>query len=142
MDVNTTGSFIIAQAVGKRMVAAKTGGSIIFIASISGHGVSYPQPQAPYNTSKAGVIMLKSCLAAEWAVHGIRVNSISPGYMNTILNEGDGLEEARTVWLSRNPMGRMGEPEELSGVVVLLSSRAGSYINGSDIIVDGGLTLC
>ena len=62
--------------------------------------------------------------------------------MNTILNEGDGLEEARTVWLSRNPMGRMGEPEELSGVVVLLSSRAGSYINGSDIIVDGGLTLC
>ncbi|KAK8034527.1 hypothetical protein PG993_009522 [Apiospora rasikravindrae] len=141
LDVNTTGSFIIAHAVARKMIAAKTGGSIMFVASISGHSVCYPQPQAPYNTAKAAVMMLKSCLAAEWAVHGIRVNSISPGYMDTILNEGAGLDEAKSVWLSRNPLGRMGHREELSGVVVLLSSRAGSYINGSDIIADGGQTL-
>lgn len=141
LDVNTTGGFICAQAVARRMVAAGTGGRIIFIASISGHTVNFPQPQAAYNTSKAAVHMLKNSLAAEWAVHGIRVNSISPGYMDTILNAGDGLKRARGIWNSRNPQGRMGEPEELTGVVVLLASRAGNYINGSDFIVDGGQTL-
>lgn len=141
LDVNVTGSFLIAQAVSKRMVSSKTSGSITFIASISAHRVCYPQPQAPYNAAKAAIIMLKSSLAAEWAVHGIRVNSISPGYMDTILNEGEGLDEAKSVWLDRNPMGRMGDREELTGVVVLLASRAGSYITGSDIVVDGGQTL-
>ncbi|EON99743.1 putative short chain dehydrogenase reductase family protein [Phaeoacremonium minimum UCRPA7] len=141
IDVNTTGGFICAQAVARRMVAAKTGGRIILIASISGHTVNFPQPQAAYNTSKAAVRMLKSSLAAEWAVHGIRVNSISPGYMDTILNAGDGLEEARGIWNDRNPLGRMGFPEELTGVVVLLASKAGNYINGSDFVVDGGQTL-
>ncbi|POS69644.1 gluconate 5-dehydrogenase [Diaporthe helianthi] len=141
-EINTTGGFIIAQAVGKRMIASKCRGSIVFIGSISGHRVCYPQPQAAYNVSKAGVIMLKNCLAAEWAVHGIRVNSISPGYMDTILNEGEGLDDVKDVWLSRNPLGRMGDREELTGAVVLLSSRAGSYINGSDILVDGGQIVC
>lgn len=141
-DVNTTGGFILAQSVGKKMIAAKDGGSIVLIGSIAGHRVCYPQPQAAYNVSKAGVIMLKNCLAAEWAVHGIRVNSISPGYMDTIMNEGEGLNEARDVWLSRNPLGRMGDREEVTGAIVLLSSRAGSYINGSDILVDGGHIVC
>lgn len=141
-NINTTGGFIVAQSVGKRMITSKSGGSVVFIGSISGHRVCYPQPQAAYNVSKAGVIMLKSCLAAEWAVHGIRVNSISPGYMDTILNEGEGLNEAKDVWLSRNPLGRMGDREELTGAVILLSSRAGSYINGSDILVDGGHIVC
>lgn len=80
---------------------------------------------------------MKSCLAAEWSQYGIRINTISPGYMDTILNEGAGLEEARSIWTSRNPLGRMGKPEELSGALVLLCSGAGSYINGSDLIVDG-----
>lgn len=77
-------------------------------------------------------------MAAELAVHGIRVNSISPGYMDTILNEGDGLAKARGIWTSRNPMGRMGKPWELQGIIVLLCSGAGSYINGADFVVDGG----
>jgi len=141
LDVNTTGSFIVSQAVAKRMVASSTitkDASIVLVGSIAGKVVLYPQPQAAYNTAKAGVVMLARCLAAEWAVHGIRVNSISPGYMDTVLNEGDGLEEHRRVWTERNPMGRMGTKEELCGVVVLLCSRAGSYMNGADIVVDGG----
>jgi len=77
-------------------------------------------------------------MAAELAVHGIRVNSISPGYMDTILNEGEGLEKARQIWTSKNPMGRMGKPWELQGIVVLLCSQAGSYITGADFVVDGG----
>lgn len=82
--------------------------------------------------------MLKSSLAAEWARYGITVNSISPGYMDTVLNEGEGLAAARKVWNERNPAGRMGLPEELAGVVVMMLSRAGSYMNGADVVVDGG----
>jgi len=138
MDVNTTGSFLCAQAVARKMVDQGTGGSIIFTASISAHRVNYPQPQAAYNVSKAALITLKNCLAAEWARYGIRTNSVSPGYMDTILNEGPGIAEARDVWAARNPTGRMGTPEELTGAIVLLSAETSSYINGTDIVVDGG----
>ncbi|KAI2638437.1 oxidoreductase-like protein [Xylaria nigripes] len=132
MNVNTIGAFFVARAVARNMIVHKTGGSMIFVASISAHQVNFPQPQVPYNVSKAGVRAMVRSLAGEWARYGIRVNSISPGYMDTILNEGAGLEEARKLWLSRHPMGRMGQPDELSGVVVMLASRAGSYFNGSD----------
>lgn len=137
-DVNTTGAFICAQAVAKTMVAAESPGTIVFIASISAHRVNFPQPQAGYNASKAALLSMKSSLAAEWARYGIRVNTISPGYMDTILNEGEGLEEARKTWTGRNPMGRMGQPEELTGPLVMLCSSAGSYVTGADLVVDGG----
>ena len=138
MDVNTTGSFIAAQACARQMVKQGTGGRVVFTASISAHRVNYPQPQAAYNASKAALVNLKMSLAAEWARYGITVNSVSPGYMDTVLNEGEGLREARESWCGRNPMGRMGFPEEVAGVVVMLVSRAGKYINGEDIVVDGG----
>ncbi|KAK3717437.1 hypothetical protein LTR37_005827 [Vermiconidia calcicola] len=163
LEVNTTGAFLCAQAAAKQMASqaqkskvvttngdhetngvtptarGRGGHSITLTASISAHRVNFPQPQVAYNVSKAGIIALKSSLAAEWAVHGIRVNSISPGYMDTILNAGDGsIKEARDSWASRNPMGRMGSVGELDGVCVLLASGAGSYINGADFVVDGG----
>jgi sorbose reductase len=138
LDINTTGSFLTAQAVAKVIVKQGSGGSIVFTASISGHRVNFPQPQVAYNVSKAGLLTLKNCLAAEWARYGIRCNSISPGYMDTVLNEGLGLGEARATWAMRNPMGRMGVPSELTGAIVLLCSQAGSYLNGADIAVDGG----
>jgi sorbose reductase len=81
---------------------------------------------------------LARSLAAELAVDGICVNSISPGYMDTIQNEGPGVAKARNTWNSRNPMGRMGQPHELQGPLILLCSQAGSYINGADLVVDGG----
>lgn len=160
LEVNTTGAFLCAQAVAKQIVeqreeqqmqhadgaaeasrAPSTGGSssITLIASMSAHRVNFPQPQAAYNASKAAVVSLKSSLAAEWAVHGIRVNSISPGYMDTILNAGEGnIKQAREIWNSRSPMGRMGAVGELDGMCVLLASRAGSYITGADMVIDGG----
>lgn len=122
----------------RHLITSKTPGTILFLASISAHRTNYPQPQAAYNASKAALLSLKSSLAAEWAVHGIRVNSVSPGYMDTVLNEGEGLQEARRTWGERNPMGRMGVPEELTGVVVLLCSGAGGYVTGADFVVDGG----
>ncbi|TKA60926.1 hypothetical protein B0A49_13224 [Cryomyces minteri] len=138
IDVNTSGSFFCAQAVARHMIAKNVPGSITFTASISAHRVNYPQPQAAYNVSKAALVTLKNCLAAEWARSGIRTNTISPGYMDTILNEGEGTAAARKVWAERNPSGRLGVPSELTGAVVLLASAAGTYINGADIVVDGG----
>ncbi|KAG5758370.1 hypothetical protein H9Q72_013490 [Fusarium xylarioides] len=140
-NVNTTGSFLVAQAVTKRIASGGTSSSIILIASISAYIVNFPQPQVHYNAAKAAVISMKSSLAAEWAVHGIRINSISPGYIDTILNEGDGLAEHRAIWAKRTPYGRMGNPKELTGAVVLLASKAGSYITGADILVDGRISV-
>jgi len=141
IDINTTSAFILAQAAAKRMIHQGKGGSITFISSISAHRVNFPQPQAAYNVSKAALLALKNCLAAEWAQYGIRTNTISPGYMDTILNEGDGIMKHREIWASRNPSGRMGSPSELTGTIVLLASSAGTYINGTDIVVDGGAIL-
>ncbi|KAH1856850.1 hypothetical protein KXX54_003238 [Aspergillus fumigatus] len=139
INVNTTGSWIAAQAVGKYMIASGRGGKIVLVASISGHRVNYPQPQIAYNVSKAAVLHMKNSLAAEWTQYGIRVNSISPGYMDTVLNEGEDLAPWRQIWADRNPMRRMGSPQELTGPVVFLCSDiGGSYINGADIVVDGG----
>ena len=138
LDINTTGSFICARSAARRMIKQGKGGAITLVASISAHRVNFPQPQAAYNVSKAAVIMLKSCLAAEWARYGIRTNSVSPGYMDTILNEGDGIAKHREIWAQRNPSGRMGSPSELTGAIFLLASAAGSYMNGADIVVDGG----
>lgn len=131
LEVNTTGAFLCAQAAARQMSTHPAPNrSITLTASISAHRVNYPQPQVAYNVSKAAIVALKSSLAAEWAVHGIRVNSISPGYMDTILNAGEGnIKTARESWASRNPMGRMGALGELDGVCVLLASRAGSYVS-------------
>lgn len=140
-EVNTTGAFLVAQAVAKCMVSRGSGGSIILMASISAHITNFPQPQVHYNAAKAAILSVKKSLAAEWARYGIRVNSISPGYMDTILNEGDGLEVLRQAWMQRNPYGRMGQPEELTGAVILLASKAGNYMTGADILVDGGISV-
>jgi NAD(P)-dependent dehydrogenase (short-subunit alcohol dehydrogenase family) len=121
------------------MIASGQGGKIVLISSISGHRVNYPQPQVAYNVSKAALLQMRSSLAAEWTRYGIRVNTISPGYMDTVLNEGERLAPWRQIWAERNPMRRMGSPEELTGPVVLLCSDiGGSYVNGTDILVDGG----
>ena len=120
------------------MIEQKSGGSILFVASVSGQIVCYPQPLVAYAASKAAIIHISRSLAAEWAVHGIRVNSISPGYMNTVLTQGAGLAQERKIWTEQNPMGRLGEASELTGPVVLLSSQAGgSYLTGVDIVIDG-----
>lgn len=120
------------------MIDSGHGGKIVLVSSISGHRVNYPPPQIAYNVSKAAVLHMRNSLAAEWTRYGIRVNSISPGYMDTVLNEGEDLAPWRQVWAERNPMRRMGSPQEMTGPVVFLSSDiGGSYVNGTDLVVDG-----
>ncbi|VVT46576.1 uncharacterized protein SAPINGB_P001282 [Magnusiomyces paraingens] len=139
IDINLNGSFLVAQAVGKHMIAQGSGGSIVFIASMSGSIVNWPQPQCAYNASKAGVRHLCKSLAAEWAVHRIRCNSISPGYMDTALNRA--YTTLFNEWKERTPLGRLGDPDELSGAAIWLASEASAFCTGSDIIIDGGYTV-
>lgn len=136
IDINLNGSFIIAQACARHMISQGKGGSMIFIASMSGSIVNWPQPQCAYNASKAGVKHLVKSLAVEWAIYGIRCNSISPGYMDTPLNRAytDLFEE----WCSRTPQGRLGQPDELCGACIWLASDASTFCTGSDIVIDGG----
>jgi len=135
--VNSTGSWLCAQAVAREMIKQGTGGSIVFTASIAGQRALFPSPAAAYGFSKAGLLQLKSSLAAEWAQYGIRVNSISPGYMDTRMIDR-APSNVRKIWEERNPMGRIGDPSELAGAIILFCSPAGRYITGVDIVVDGG----
>jgi sorbose reductase len=141
MNVNLNGLFYCCQAEAKQMMTQESGGRIINIASMSGLIVNRPQNQAAYNTSKAGVIHLTKSLATEWAQYNIRMNSISPGYMEGPLaaplmkdpNYGP-------VWMDCIPMHRPGKPEELCPVAVLLASEASSYMTGANVVIDGGYT--
>ena len=123
------------------MIAQGNGGSIIFIASMSGSIVNYPQEQSCYNASKAAVIQLGKSLAAEWARHGIRVNCISPGYMDTALNRIPTLEGQKKIWTSMTPQNRLGTVDELNNLAVFLASDASSFMTGSNCIIDVSIHL-
>lgn len=140
LSVDLDGVFYCCREAGKQML--KQGhGAIINIGSMSGVISNHPQPQAPYNAAKAGVIHLTKSLAGEWAGRGLRVNCISPGYIGTPMTKL-GFENPvwREAWLSNTPMGRMGEPSEIASVAVFLASSASSFMTGSNVIVDGGYT--
>lgn len=136
LDVNVTGEFIVARAAGRIMIERGIRGSIINMASMSGSIVNVPQWQASYNASKAAVIHLTRSLAAEWAEHGIRVNSLSPGYIATPMAT-DTPQELRDAWDRLIPMHRMGRPEELVPAILCLASAASGYTSGSDVVIDG-----
>lgn len=138
LDVNLWGTFIINKVVGNVMIDRGMGGSIINIASMSGSIVNYPQEQSAYNASKAGVIQLTKSLATEWAKHGIRVNSISPGYMDTALNRVGALEAQKKVWCAMTPQGRLGGQDELNGLAVYLAGDGSKFMTGSNVVIDGG----
>lgn len=138
LDINLTGSFLVSQACARHMITARTGGSIIFLSSIAGLRVLHPQQQCAYNASKAAVAQLAKSLAAEWAPHAIRVNTIAPGYMDTALNREALLEGQKKHWSAATPMGRMGRPDELNGLAVFLASGASGFVTGAEILADGG----
>lgn len=142
IGTNLKGVFLMCQAVGRHMTKRRYG-KIVNIASMSGTIVNRPQPQAHYNASKAGVIMLTKSLAAEWSKYNINVNSISPGYTLTPLVESllKNRPEYATRWKSLIPLGRFAEPMDIVGAVIFLASEASSYITGHDLLVDGGYTV-
>lgn len=140
ININLHAVFYCCREFGKVMLEQGKG-SIINTASMSGIISNKPQPQSAYNVSKAGVIMLTKSLAGEWGKRGVRVNSISPGYVGTEMTKlGMANAEWYAEWLKFTPMGRVGEPREIATVVVYLASDASSFFTGSNLVVDGGYT--
>ena len=136
VDTNLKGAWVVAQHAARRMIHHGVTGSIVNIASIL--GVRVAGGVAPYAISKAGVVHMTKALALEWARHGIRVNALAPGYIETELNEAFFSSDVGKALIRRIPQRRLGELRELEGPLLLLASDAGSYMTGSIVAVDGG----
>src|ERR1700720_4192161 len=140
IDITLNAVFYCCREFGKVMLRQGKG-SIINTASMSGLISNYPQPQAAYNASKAAVIMLTKSLAGEWADRGVRVNCVSPGYVNTPMTQGGmANKEWYDRWMEFTPARRVGEPQEIAPAVLFLASDASSFFTGSNLVVDGGYT--
>jgi NAD(P)-dependent dehydrogenase (short-subunit alcohol dehydrogenase family) len=138
VDINLRGAFMIAQAAGRHMIERRAG-AIINIDSLNTYapltGVT------PYAMSKAGVLMMTRSLANEWGRHGVRVNSIAPGFFPTALSAKMWAQEKMTNWAKANtPLGRLGDVRELVGAAIYLASPASAFVTGQTIRVDGGVT--
>ncbi|KAN0091717.1 L-xylulose reductase [Hyaloscypha variabilis] len=140
MSINVTGVFMTAQAVARQMLRFGNGGSVVLIASMSGTIANRGLICPAYNASKAAVIQLGRNLASEWGQYGIRVNTISPGYIVTAMVEAlfDKFPERREEWPKQNMLGRLSKPEEYRGAAAFLISDASSFMTGSDLRMDGG----
>ena len=136
LDTNLKGAWLAAQAAARRMVRHQVGGSIVNIASILGLRVA--GGVVAYAVSKAGLVQMTKALALEWARHGIRVNALAPGYIETELNDAFFASQAGQALIKRIPQRRLGTARELEGPLLLLASDAGSFMTGSVLAVDGG----
>jgi 2-deoxy-D-gluconate 3-dehydrogenase len=137
IEVNLSSVFRLSKLAGKQMIERGSGGKIVNIASLLSFqgGITVPA----YAASKGGVAQLTKALANEWAKHRINVNAIAPGYMRTANTAALQADETRNRQiLERIPTGRWGEPEDLAGAAVFLSSSASDYVNGHILVVDGG----
>lgn len=136
LDTNLKGAWFVAQAVARAMVANNVPGSIINIQSILSFRVA--QSVATYAASKAGLLKITESTAIEWASKGIRVNGISPGYIETDMNREYFETEAGQRMINKIPQKRLGQPTDLAGALLLLASDASGFMTGSTIVVDGG----
>lgn len=137
MNVNLRGSFYCGKHF-VRMMLERQSGSIVNLASI---GARLPADSSAYGPSKAGVLGLTHQMAVEWGPRGVRANSVSPGLIRTPMSEAfyqdEHLHQARKAFV---PMGRIGVPMDIASAVAFLASDASAYMNGQDILVDGGFT--
>ncbi len=139
VNTNLRGAWLVAQTAAQHMTTAKRAGRIINIASIL--GLRTIGQVAPYNAAKAGLLHLTRALAMEWARHGIQVNAISPGYIETEMNDAFWQTPAGQRLIERVPQRRLGKPAHLDGALLLLASDAGTFMTGANIVVDGGHTV-
>ena len=138
-DTNCKGAFFVAQAVGRSMIERKCSGRIINIASVAGLRVI--AQLCSYCMSKAAVIQMTKALALEWGRYGINVNAICPGYIETGINRDYWHSEGGKKLVSMLPRRRVGQPEDLDGLVLLLACEQSNFINGAVITADDGLAV-
>lgn len=140
MEVNVTALWHLSKLVAVPMVAQRYG-AIVNIASMLGHVGSAPVKQAHYCASKGAVVNLTRELALQWARKGIHVNALCPGWFDSEMTVGMDTDEGSQRFISTNsPIPRMGETHELDGALLLLASRASTFMTGQSVIVDGGWT--
>jgi len=138
MRTNLNAAFYVGQATARHMIG-RGHGRIINICSVMSQLAR--ASVAPYTASKGAIANLTKGMAADWAMHGLNVNGIAPGFFRTELNEALWRDDGFTAWLEkRTPQGRWGETEELVGAAVFLASDAARFVNGHVLYVDGGLT--
>ena len=139
LDVNLTGTFLVARATAARMIADGVGGSIVNIASIN--GIAAAPGAGAYTASKAGVIMLTEHMALEWGAHGVRVNAVAPGLIDAGMSDAIYADaEVRRLRSARVPLGRLGTAQDVAETVLFLGSDKAAYITGQTLAVDGGIT--
>ena len=139
MGVNLRGVFLACREFGRELLE-RGGGAIVNVASMSGnHVVNFPQRQSVYNTSKAGVAALTRSLAVEWGGRGVRVNAVSPGYVDTPLNALK--KHMHQSWIDGTIVGRFANLSEVSGAVEYLLSEEAAYCCGTELLIDGGSSL-
>ena len=137
--VNLTGTFFMAQAMGRHLIATKRSGAVISVAST--HGLVGFAGASAYGIAKAGVVHMTKMLAIEWAGYAIRVNAVAPGTTETKTRIPRlSIPEQRERMLSRIPIGRFGTAGEMAAAIRYLASPAASYITGQTLVLDGGLT--
>lgn len=139
VEVNLTGSFVVARAVAQRLVAAGRGGAIVVLTSINGRAPGLHA--GAYGSTKAGTALLVRQMAQEWADHGIRVNAVAPGLIDGGMSAPIYADPAaRAARRERVPLGRLGEVGDVTEAVLWLASDAASYVTGQELVVDGGVT--
>ena len=139
VDINQKGAFLLALEAGRRMIDAGRGGSIINIESLNTY--SPLRGVIPYAMSKGGMQMMTRGLALEWGRHGIRVNSLAPGFILTELTQKLWSDPTMQDWGQTNTaLGRMGEPDDMVGTAIFLASKASAFLTGQVLYVDGGFS--
>lgn len=137
--VNVRGVFLTCQAFGRELLA-RGGGAVVNIASMSGNAiVNHPQKQSAYNSSKAAVSALTRSLAVEWGPRGVKLNVLSPGYVDTPLNALK--PQMHRSWKDDTVLGRFATPAEVAAAVLFLLSDESSYFVGAELLMDGGSSL-
>jgi NAD(P)-dependent dehydrogenase (short-subunit alcohol dehydrogenase family) len=144
MQANVDGAWLIARAAGKQMIVQARGGKVVFTSSARGK-LGHPAGYSAYCASKAAIDGMTKALGCEWGKHGITVNAIAPTVFRSpvtawMFEDNDNANKVRAGFLSRVPIGRLGEPEDLAGPLLFLCARASNFHTGHVVYADGGYT--